>query len=81
MWTEQRSQHRRVYWRNHNDTGPKRSFEPFAPREQAEAFIKLARDGSRLAARRGALRPSLGEVHGRASGRLVAPPTSLIHLG
>jgi integrase len=46
MWIEQRSQQYRVYWRNQDQCGPKKSYEPFATREQAELFISLARASS-----------------------------------
>lgn len=42
MWIEKRGRQHRVYYRTRNTTGPKKTFEPFASREQAEAFIKLA---------------------------------------
>lgn len=42
MWIEKRGRQHRVYYRTGNTTGPKKAFEPFASREQAEAFIKLA---------------------------------------
>ncbi|WP_341925228.1 site-specific integrase [Nocardioides psychrotolerans] len=46
MWIEKRGQQHRVYWRNQNQTGPKKSFEPFGTRDQAELFRQLARASS-----------------------------------
>ena len=46
MWIEQRGQQHRVYWRNQNETGPKRSFQPFPTRDHAELFRQLARTSS-----------------------------------
>ncbi|MET1059680.1 MAG: hypothetical protein ABWX84_08785 [Nocardioides sp.] len=43
MWIEKRGQQHRVCWRNRSETGPKKAFEPFDTREQAHAFITLAR--------------------------------------
>jgi integrase len=42
MWIEKRGRQHRVYYRTRATTGPKKAFEPFGTREQAEAFIKLA---------------------------------------
>ncbi len=46
MWIEKRGQQHRVYWRTRNQTSPKKAFEPFDTREQATAFIELARASS-----------------------------------
>lgn len=43
MWIEKRGQQYRVYWRNQDDTGPRRSFEPFPTRDHAETFVQVAR--------------------------------------
>ncbi|CAB4709401.1 MAG: hypothetical protein F2667_07205 [Actinobacteria bacterium] len=43
MWIEQRSQQHRVSDRTRQASGPKKSFAPFRTREQAQAFIQLAR--------------------------------------
>jgi hypothetical protein len=43
MWIEKRGQQHRVYYRTRNETGPKKAFEPFSTRDQAEAFRALAR--------------------------------------
>ena len=42
MWIDYRGRQHRVYWRTHNESGPKRAFEPFATRAQAKAFIALS---------------------------------------
>ena len=46
MWIEQRGQQHRVYWRNQNETGPQRGYQPFPTRDQAELFRQLARTSS-----------------------------------
>ena len=46
MWVEKHGQQHRVYYRTRNEGGPKKAFEPFSTRDQAEAFIKLARASS-----------------------------------
>lgn len=45
MWIEPRGRQHRVYWRT-GLAAPKKAFEPFASREKAELFIKLARMSS-----------------------------------
>lgn len=43
MWIEKKGRQYRVYWRNRAGEGPRRRYLPFASREDAEAFIALAR--------------------------------------
>ncbi len=66
MWIEKRGQQHRVYWRTRNETGPKKDFEPFGTREQATAFIELARASS-LSGALGLSMPRVGQSVGAAS--------------
>ncbi len=45
MWIEQRGRQHRVYYRS-GLARPKKAFEPFATRDQAEAFVEIARRSS-----------------------------------
>jgi hypothetical protein len=85
MWIEQRGRQHRVYYRT-GLSSPARAFEPFGTRDQAEAFIQLARATSLAGAMSYARNPSayaLRELFGLPplAAAAVAPQRSLADPG
>jgi integrase len=81
MWIEQRGLQHRVYWRTGQAT-PKKAFEAFASRDQADLFIQLARMSSlhgALAYVRDPRPQALAELLGRPVTAAASSPAAADH--